>query len=113
MNYDNVPRCIYTSPEVASIGPTTEQLKADKIEFKTHKLPLSSIAKAVIDNDGTGFIKMNIAPNGDILSASIVGAHATELINQLSLAKFMDASSIRTVECSFLLIHQSVRLLKK
>ena len=33
MNYDNVPRCIYTSPEVASIGPTTEQLKADKIEF--------------------------------------------------------------------------------
>ncbi|CAD2075377.1 Dihydrolipoyl dehydrogenase [Jeotgalicoccus aerolatus] len=106
MNYDNVPRCIYTSPEVASIGPTTEQLKADKIEFKTHKLPLSSIAKAVIDNDGTGFIKMNIAPNGDILSASIVGAHATELINQLSLAKFMDASALELSSAVF--AHPSV-----
>lgn len=106
MNYDNVPRCVYTSPEVASIGPGTKQLKADNMEFTTHKLPLSSIAKAVIDDDGAGFIKMNAAPNGDILSATIVGAHATELINQLSLAKFMDASALELSSAVF--AHPSV-----
>lgn len=94
MNYDNVPRCVYTSLEVASIGPTTKQLKEQKIEFKTHKLPLSSIAKAVIEDSGQGFIKLNVTPSGDILGASIVGANATELINQLSLSKFMDASAL-------------------
>lgn len=106
MNYDNVPRCIYTSPEVASIGPTTEQLKEQDTEFKTHKLPLSAIAKAVIENGGEGFIKLNVSPSGDILGASIVGANATELINQLSLAKFMDASALELSSAVF--AHPSV-----
>ncbi|MGO1923761.1 MAG: dihydrolipoyl dehydrogenase [Jeotgalicoccus sp.] len=106
MNYDNVPRCIYTSPEVASIGPTTEQLKEQNTEFKTHKLPLSAIAKAVIENGGEGFIKLNVSPSGDILGASIVGANATELINQLSLAKFMDASALELSSAVF--AHPSV-----
>lgn len=106
LNYDNVPRCVYTSPEVASIGPTTEQLKADNIDFKTHKLPLSAIAKAVIDNNGTGFIKLNVSPSGDILSASIVGSNATELINQLSLSKFMNASALEISSAVF--AHPSV-----
>lgn len=106
LNYDNVPRCVYTSPEVASIGMTTAALKEQNIEFKTHKLPLQSIAKAVIENDGTGFIKLNVSTSGDILSASIVGAHATELINQLSLAKFMDASTLELSSAVF--AHPSV-----
>src|SRR5699024_8079690 len=50
LNYSNVPRCVYTSPELASIGHTTEQLKAQNTGFKTHKLPLSAIAKAVIED---------------------------------------------------------------
>lgn len=106
LNYGNVPRCVYTSPEVASIGMTTNELKAQNIDFKTHKLPLKSIAKAVIENDGTGFIKMNVTSSGDILSASIVGANATELINQLSLAKFMDASALELSSAVF--AHPSV-----
>lgn len=106
LNYDNVPRCIYTSPEVASIGPTTQQLKEKNTEFKTHKLPLSAIAKAVIEDGGEGFIKLNVSPEGDILGASIVGAHATELINQLSLAKFMDASALELSSAVF--AHPSV-----
>ena len=106
LNYDNVPRCIYTSPEVASVGPTTKQLKENNTEFKTHKLPLSAIAKAVIEDGGEGFIKLNVSPEGDILGASIVGAHATELINQLSLAKFMDASALELSSAVF--AHPSV-----
>lgn len=106
MNYSNVPRCIYTSPEVASIGLTAKQLKEQNTEFKTHKLPLSSIAKAVIEDGGEGFIKLNVSPSGDILGASIVGANATELINQLSLAKFMDASALELSSAVF--AHPSV-----
>lgn len=106
LNYANVPRCVYTSPEVASIGHTTEQLKAQNIKFKTHKLPLSAIAKAVIEDGGEGFIKLNVSPTGDILGASIVGANATELINQLSLAKFMDASALELSSAVF--AHPSV-----
>ena len=106
MNYSNVPRCVYTSPEVASIGHTTKQLKEQNTEFKTHKLPLSSIAKAVIEDGGEGFIKLNVSPSGDILGASIVGANATELINQLSLAKFMDASALELSSAVF--AHPSV-----
>ena len=106
LNYNNVPRCVYTSPEVASIGPTTEQLKEQNTEFKTHKLPLSSIAKAVIEDGGEGFIKLNVSPSGDILGASIVGANATELINQLSLSKFMDASTLELSSAVF--AHPSV-----
>ncbi|CEA00105.1 Dihydrolipoyl dehydrogenase [Jeotgalicoccus saudimassiliensis] len=106
LNYSNVPRCIYTSPEVASIGHTTEALKAQNTDFKTHKLPLSSIAKAVIEDGGEGFIKLNVSPSGDILGASIVGANATELINQLSLAKFMDASALELSSAVF--AHPSV-----
>ncbi|CAD2073681.1 dihydrolipoyl dehydrogenase [Jeotgalicoccus coquinae] len=106
LNYSNVPRCVYTSPEVASIGPTTEQLKAQNTKFKTHKLPLSAIAKAVIEDGGEGFIKLNVSPSGDILSASLVGANATELINQLSLAKFMDASALELSSAVF--AHPSV-----
>ncbi|HBV22449.1 MAG TPA: dihydrolipoyl dehydrogenase [Jeotgalicoccus sp.] len=106
LNYSNVPRCVYTSPELASIGHTTEQLKAQNTEFKTHKLPLSAIAKAVIEDGGEGFIKLNVSPSGDILGASIVGANATELINQLSLAKFMDASALELSSAVF--AHPSV-----
>lgn len=106
LNYSNVPRCIYTSPEVASIGHTTEALKAQNTDFKTHKLPLSAIAKAVIEDGGEGFIKLNVSPSGDILGASIVGANATELINQLSLAKFMDASALELSSAVF--AHPSV-----
>lgn len=106
MNYSNVPRCVYTSPEVASIGLTAKQLKEQNTEFKTHKLPLSSIAKAVIEDGGEGFIKLNVSPSGDILGASIVGANATELINQLSLAKFMDASALELSSAVF--AHPSV-----
>lgn len=106
MNYSNVPRCVYTSPEVASIGHTAKQLKEQNTEFKTHKLPLSSIAKAVIEDGGEGFIKLNVSPSRDILGASIVGANATELINQLSLAKFMDASALELSSAVF--AHPSV-----
>lgn len=106
LDYNKIPRCVYTSPEIASIGMTTEVLKENGIDFKTHKLPLQTIAKAVIDNGGEGFIKLNVSPSGDILGATIVGAHATELINSISIAAFMNASTLELSSATF--AHPSV-----
>ena len=106
LDYNKIPRCVYTSPEIASIGMTTEALKENGIDFKSHKLPLQTIAKAVIENGGEGFIKLNVSPSGDILGATIVGAHATELINSISIAAFMNASTLELSSATF--AHPSV-----
>ena len=95
LNYNQVPRCIYTSPEVASIGQTEAQLKAQDIEFKSHKIPLNAIGKAVIEGNKNGFGKILVDPDTkDILGVSLVGPNVTELINEVALAQFLDASAL-------------------
>ncbi|CAM4145414.1 dihydrolipoyl dehydrogenase [Lacicoccus alkaliphilus] len=95
LDYNQVPRCIYTSPEAASIGMTEDELKAEDITFEVHKIPLNTVAKAVIEGDKNGFGKILTEPDtGDILGASLVGPNVTELINEVSLAKFLDASAL-------------------
>lgn len=92
LDYKSVPRCVYSNPEIASIGYTEDELKAEKIKYKSSKFPLAGVAKAVIENNGVGFVKLLVDEDESILGATIVGAHATELINELSLAKFLDVS---------------------
>ncbi|CAD2075847.1 dihydrolipoyl dehydrogenase [Phocicoccus pinnipedialis] len=92
LDYRAVPRCVYTNPEIASIGFTEDELKESNTKYKAHKFPLVGVAKAVIENDGVGFVKLLVDEHESILGATIVGAHATELINELSLAKFLDVS---------------------
>lgn len=92
LDYNSVPRCVYSNPEIASIGYTEDQLKSENISYKSSKFPLVGVAKAVIENNGAGFVKILVDEYESILGATIVGAHATELINELSLAKFLDVS---------------------
>lgn len=92
LDYKSVPRCVYSNPEIASIGYTEDELKAKKIKYKSSKFPLAGVAKAMIENNGVGFVKLLVDEDESILGATIVGAHATELINELSLAKFLDVS---------------------
>lgn len=95
LDYKQVPRCIYTSPEAASIGMTEDELKAEDIAFEVRKIPLNAVAKAVIEGNRNGFGKILTEPEtGDILGVSLVGPDVTELINEVSLAKFLDASAL-------------------
>lgn len=95
LDYNQVPRCIYSSPEVASIGMTEAQLKAQDILFQAHKIPLNAIGKAVIEGNKNGFGKILVDPDTkDILGVSLVGPKVTELINEVALAQFLDASSL-------------------
>lgn len=95
LDYDQVPRCIYTSPEAAALGMTERRLKEEGIPFEVHKIPLNAVGKAVIEGSRHGFGKILTEPEtGDILGVSLVGPNVTELINEAALAKFLDASAL-------------------
>src|SRR5699024_2695047 len=70
-------------------------LKTNDIAFKSHKIPLNAIGKAVIEGNKNGFGKLLVDPETkDILGVSLVGPKVTELINEVALAQFLDASAL-------------------
>jgi len=78
-----VPRCIYTSPEIASVGFTEKQAREKYGDIRMGEFPFSANGKALIANEQAGKVKVMIDPEfGEIVGISIVGAHATELIGQ-------------------------------
>jgi dihydrolipoamide dehydrogenase len=88
VNYGNVPSCTYCHPEVASIGMTEEQVKAKGIAYKVGKFPFSANGRARTSGETDGFVKiLRDEKYGEILGAHIVGAHATELIHEIVVAR--------------------------
>lgn len=88
LNYGNVPNATYCHPEVASIGMTEAQVKEKKIDYKVGKFPFSANGRARTSGETEGFVKIiRDAKYGEILGAHIVGAHATELIHELAVAR--------------------------
>ena len=88
MNYGNIPNATYCHPEVASIGLTEQQCKEKKLDYKVGKFPFSANGRARTSGETEGFVKIiRDAKYGEILGAHIVGAHATELIHELVVAR--------------------------
>ena len=88
VNYANVPSCTYCHPEVASIGLTEQQCKEKKLDYKVGKFPFSANGRARTSGETDGFVKIiRDAKYGEILGAHIVGAHATEMIHELVVAR--------------------------
>ena len=88
IDYSNVPGATYCHPEVASVGLTEQACKEKKIEYKVGKFPFSANGRARTAGEGEGFVKIiRGAKYGEILGAHIVGAHATEMIHELVLAR--------------------------
>jgi dihydrolipoamide dehydrogenase len=88
VNYENIPNATYCHPEVASIGLTEQQCKEKKLEYKVGKFPFSANGRARTSGETEGFVKViRDAKYGEILGAHIVGAHATELIHELAVAR--------------------------
>jgi dihydrolipoamide dehydrogenase len=88
IDYSNVPGATYCHPEVASVGLTEQQCKDKKIEYKVGKFPFSANGRARTSGESEGFVKIiRGAKYGEILGAHIVGAHATEMIHELVLAR--------------------------
>lgn len=88
VNYGNIPSCTYCHPEVASIGLTEQQCKDQKLDYKIGKFPFSANGRARTSGETDGFVKIiRDAKYGEILGAHIVGAHATELIHEIVVAR--------------------------
>jgi dihydrolipoamide dehydrogenase len=88
VNYNNIPSCTYCHPEVASIGLTEQACKDQKLDYKVGKFPFSANGRARTSGETDGFVKIiRDAKYGEILGAHIVGAHATELIHELVVAR--------------------------
>ena len=88
VNYGNIPNATYCHPEVASIGMTEAQVKEKKIDYKVGKFLFSNNGRARTSGETDGFVKIiREAKYGEILGAHIIGAHATELIHELAVAR--------------------------
>ena len=88
LDYTNVPGATYCHPEVASVGLTEQQCKDRKIDYKVGKFPFSANGRARTSGETEGFVKViRDAKYGEILGAHIVGAHATEMIHELVVAR--------------------------
>ena len=88
MDYANIPNATYCHPEVASIGMTEQQAKDKKLDYKVGKFPFSANGRARTSGETDGFVKIiRDSKYGEILGAHIVGAHATELIHELVVAR--------------------------
>ena len=88
VNYGNVPSCTYCHPEVASIGLTEQHCKDQKLDYKVGRFPFSANGRARTSGETDGFVKIiRDAKHGEILGAHIVGAHATEIIHEIVVAR--------------------------
>ncbi len=94
VNYDVIPAVIYTSPEVAMVGKTEEQLKKENIKYKVGKFPFLANSRAKVNNETEGFVKIIADEKSDkVLGVSIISALAGTMISELAIAMEFGASS--------------------
>ena len=87
LDYDKAASAIFTEPEIADVGLAEAEAFASGRKIRVTKVPFSSTAKALINNDPRGFVKIISDPApGVVLGGSIVGQHAAELISVIALA---------------------------
>jgi dihydrolipoamide dehydrogenase len=86
-NFDTIPWVIYTAPEIAWVGKTEQQLKADGVAYKVGKIPFMANGRALGMGEPSGFVKMLACAQTDrILGVHIIGANASELISEAVVA---------------------------
>ncbi|MCB1702845.1 MAG: dihydrolipoyl dehydrogenase [Halioglobus sp.] len=94
MNYDCIPSVIYTHPEVAAVGRTEQELKADGVDYKTGVFPFAASGRALAANDSEGMVKLLAhAENDRILGCHIVGPSAADLVQQVVIAMEFGSSA--------------------
>ncbi|MED4040638.1 dihydrolipoyl dehydrogenase [Niallia taxi] len=93
LDYQKIAKCIYTHPEVASIGYSEEEAIAKGFDIKKGKFSFQAIGKALVHGEQEGFVKI-IADRktDDILGVHIIGPHATDMISEAALAMVLDAA---------------------
>lgn len=93
IDYTMVSKCVYSRPEVASVGLTEEEAKAKGYEVKVGKFPFKAIGKALVFGEAEGFVKIVAdQKTNDLLGVHMVGPHVTDMISEAGLARVLDAT---------------------
>lgn len=87
VDYTTIPSCVFTSPEVASVGLTEQQARDKGIEVKIGRFPFTASGKATAAGDRDGFVKLIFDEKEQLLGAHMVGASVTEMLGEPTLAK--------------------------
>ena len=94
VNYGIIPNVIYTFPEVASVGRTEEELKADGVDYKVGKFPFTANARAKVNHEAEGFVKVLADARTDqILGVHMIGPDVGEMISEYCVAMEFSASA--------------------
>ena len=97
--YKAVPRCVYTEPEVAGVGLTERECEAQGIAYKVGQFDFRALGKAQAMSKILGFVKIIVDANDVIIGAAVVGAHATDLLAELSLAVHLGLTAEQIGDC--------------
>ncbi|MCA1039201.1 dihydrolipoyl dehydrogenase [Bacillus infantis] len=93
LDYSLISKCIYSSPEAASVGLTEDEAKEKGFEVKTGKFSFRAIGKALVFGESDGFVKIVAdKETDDILGVHMIGPHVTDMISEAGLAKVLDAT---------------------
>jgi dihydrolipoamide dehydrogenase len=93
IDYRVIPRCIFTSPEIAAVGYTEKEAAEIGYQVKVGTFPFRASGKAQATSHWEGLVKLVADENSDaLLGAHIIGAHATDIIGELALALKLGAT---------------------
>lgn len=93
IDYSLVSKCIYSSPEAASVGLTEDEAKEKGHNVKTGKFSFRAIGKALVFGESDGFVKIVADKDtDDILGVHMIGPHVTDMISEAGLARVLDAT---------------------
>ncbi|MDE6861765.1 MAG: dihydrolipoyl dehydrogenase, partial [Alistipes sp.] len=87
IDYTTIPSCVFTSPEVASVGLTEQQARDKGIEYKVGRFPYTASGKATAAGERDGFVKLIFDADDRLIGAHLVGHNVTEMIAEPTLAK--------------------------
>lgn len=93
VNYKNIPSCIYTTPEVASVGLTEKQAIEQGYKIRVGKFPYSASGKAKAAGNSDGFVKLIFDTKyGELLGSHLIGLNVTEMIAELVVSKTLETT---------------------
>jgi len=99
IDYNNVPGCTYTTPEVASVGMTEKQAREAGYELKVGKFPFTASGKASAAGAKDGFVKLIFdAKYGELLGGHLIGANVTEMIAELVVARKLETTGMEMIK---------------
>ena len=94
VDYNNIPSCVYTTPEIASVGQTEKQIKESGINYKIGKFPFTASGKATAAGNKDGFIKLIFdAQSDELLGAHFIGDNIAEMISEAVILKKLNGKA--------------------